>query len=762
MLGVARGASDAEIKRAFRKLAQQWHPDVNQDPEAPGALQGDQRRLPGPERPGAARALRHVRAGRRGRRRAPAAPGSRASAASPTSSMRSSVARPVAATPRRGRPQPGADLRYDLRITFEEAVKGTEKEIEFRVLQRCETCSRQRRQARHRARSPAPSARAAARSAACARRCSARWSTSAPARAAGARARSSRRPATRARATAGPERKRTLRVTIPAGIDEGHQIRLTNEGEVGPRGGPPGSLYVAVHVAPARRRLKRDGHRAVLRGRRSRIAQAALGTRITVPDRRWRRGGRDQGRHPARHRDPAARQGRARTCAAARAATCTCSSMWPCRPSSPRSSASCSRPTPRSPARRSGGGGPAREARPVVAGAGGAWLELAVEADLEAVEAVSEILGRVASGGTTVEPAFDLVEEGLGARVDPTRPATVRGYVPARDAAAAEAAAAEVAEALGHLQAFGLRTIGDLRTRIVHEEDWADAWKAYFPVLRVGRRLVIRPTWRRHRRQPDDVVLAHGPGHGLRDRAAPDDAAVPGRARAAGRRGGAGRRARPRRRLRLGHPGHRRRCASAPTAALGVDTDPIAIEATAGQRPAQRPRPGASGPASAACRQRRAAVRRRPGQPHRRRPGAARAAAPSDELRPGGTLLASGIFIDREAEVRAAFEAAGLVVGERDRGRGVGRARGRAGLTRAVDRAPRPSRRTIGRDARQPLPGPAGGPHHPGHQPVPAVDPAAVHAAHPAGDGRVGEPGRARRCCGPSRTARSSSGPAWP
>ena len=85
----------------------------------------------------------------------------------------------------------------------------------------------------------------------------------------------------------------------------------------------------------------------------------------------------------------------------------------------------------------------------------GAWLELSVEADLEAVEAVSEILGRVASGGTTVEPAFDLVDEGLGARVDPTRPATVRGYVPADDAGIAEAATLEVGEALGHLQAFG-------------------------------------------------------------------------------------------------------------------------------------------------------------------------------------------------------------------------------------------------------------------------------------------------------------------
>ena len=111
----------------------------------------------------------------------------------------------------------------------------------------------------------------------------------------------------------------------------------------------------------------------------------------------------------------------------------------------------------------------------------GAWLELSVEADVEAVEAISEILGRAAPGGVVVEPAFELVEEGLGARIDPTRPATVRAYLPARDPAAAEAEAASIADALGHLQAFGLRPIGELRTRIVHEADWAERLEGVLP-----------------------------------------------------------------------------------------------------------------------------------------------------------------------------------------------------------------------------------------------------------------------------------------
>ena len=65
--------------------------------------------------------------------------------------------------------------------------------------------------------------------------------------------------------------------------------------------------------------------------------------------------------------------------------------------------------------------------------------------------------------------------------------------------AAVDAAVDRVRRALGHLQAFELRPIGELHTRVVHEEDWAEAWKEHFPVLRVGRRLVIRPTWREHR-----------------------------------------------------------------------------------------------------------------------------------------------------------------------------------------------------------------------------------------------------------------------
>jgi molecular chaperone DnaJ len=76
------------------------------------------------------------------------------------------------------------------------------------------------------------------------------------------------------------ERKRTLRVTIPAGIDDGHQVRLTGEGEAAPRGGTPGNLYVVTHVAehPV---LKRDGAELYEELRLS-ITQAALGAEVPI------------------------------------------------------------------------------------------------------------------------------------------------------------------------------------------------------------------------------------------------------------------------------------------------------------------------------------------------------------------------------------------------------------------------------------------------------------------------------------------------
>jgi ribosomal protein L11 methyltransferase len=290
------------------------------------------------------------------------------------------------------------------------------------------------------------------------------------------------------------------------------------------------------------------------------------------------------------------------------------------------------------------------------------WVEISVEADAEAVEAVSEILGRVAPTGTSVEPGFELVDEGLGARVDTTRPAIVRAYVEANDPVAVERTVEEVTQALGHLQAFDLRPIGEVTTRLVDEADWAEEWKRHFPVLRVGRRLVIRPTWRRHRAAGDEVVLALDPGMAFGTGLHPTTRlCLAALEQLADRGGAAGRRI-----LDVG-------CGSGILAiagvrlgaisALGVDTDPLAIEATTANarrnRLARRIRaregslPTGEGPFEIILANLIASLLVRLA-------GDLRA-----ELAPGGTLLASGIFVDREAEVREALGTASLRVTDR-------------------------------------------------------------------------------------------------
>jgi molecular chaperone DnaJ len=276
VLGVERNASEAEIKRAYRKLAQQWHPDVNPDPSAHDRfteINEAYQVLSDPDR-----RQRYDMFGVAGLGGA----GTGFEGFGGFSDIFDAFfgGGAGATSARRGRPQPGADLRYDLRITFEEAVKGTDKEIEFSVLQRCETCG---------GNGAAPGTEAVTCS-----QCSGRGEvrtvrqtmlgqmvnvTTCP------RCRGEGRivehPCETCRGDGRTERRRTLQVSIPPGIDEGHQIRLSNEGEVGPRGGPAGSLYVAVHVQP-HPELKREGTELFYEATIS-IAQAALGTRIRVP-----------------------------------------------------------------------------------------------------------------------------------------------------------------------------------------------------------------------------------------------------------------------------------------------------------------------------------------------------------------------------------------------------------------------------------------------------------------------------------------------
>ena len=130
------------------------------------------------------------------------------------------------------------------------------------------------------------------------------------------------------------------------------------------------------------------------------------------------------------------------------------------------------------------------------------WLEIAVPAHAEAVEAVSEILSRVGYNGIAVEVPL---EGGRGADH------TVKAYL--IEDADAFAKVSDVRDALGHLQAFGLGPIGELTARVVDDKDWLESWKAEFVPIHVGA-FVVRPTWSEPAGDAVELVLDPGMAFG--------------------------------------------------------------------------------------------------------------------------------------------------------------------------------------------------------------------------------------------------------
>ena len=276
ILGVPRSASDAEVKRAFRKLAQQWHPDINTDPNADDRFKEINEAyqvLSDPQRRQAYDLF--GRAGASGD-----SFGGFQTGFGGFGDLFDAFFGAGASGTRRGRPPAGSDLRYDLRISFEESIRGTEKEIEFHSLDRCETCGGSGAEP-----GTSPTTCPQCNGSGEVRQVRSTMlgqmiNVSACPRCRGL----GRIVETPCKTCAGEgrvEHKRTLRITVPAGIDEGHQIRLSGEGEAGPRGGAPGNLYVMVHVEPHPSLRRRESE--LYYDLNVSMTQAALGAKVTVP-----------------------------------------------------------------------------------------------------------------------------------------------------------------------------------------------------------------------------------------------------------------------------------------------------------------------------------------------------------------------------------------------------------------------------------------------------------------------------------------------
>jgi molecular chaperone DnaJ len=279
ILGVARNASPEELKQAFRKLARQFHPDVNKSPDAEEQFKEINEAfavLSDPEKRAAYDRYGH--AGVRG-------------AGQDINVDFSNFADIIedffgfggfGRSQQRSRnvPRRGADLQYKVELTFEQAVFGVEKEIEITRDEVCSTCygngaepgtspnrcatcqgSGEVRQVRQTllgsmvqvTTCPTCNGRGEVISSPC-HTCSGR----------------------------GLERKtRSKTVSIPAGVDSGNQIRLAGEGQPGINGGPNGNLYLMVEVKQ-HQYFRRKGN-DILLDLRINVAQASLGADVQVP-----------------------------------------------------------------------------------------------------------------------------------------------------------------------------------------------------------------------------------------------------------------------------------------------------------------------------------------------------------------------------------------------------------------------------------------------------------------------------------------------
>ncbi|MEK7406702.1 MAG: molecular chaperone DnaJ [Acidobacteriota bacterium] len=276
VLGISRGASEQELKSAYRKMALKYHPDRNagdkqaeerfkEAAEAYGVLSDPQKRTV------------YDQYGRQGLAGA-AAPDFDPTVFSDFSDILGDLfgfGDLFSGGRRRARPRRGEDVRYDLGVSFGDAVRGLSAEIQIPRQEACYRCNGKGAE-------PAdlitcPACRGRGERVFQQGFLSIRQTCSQ----CGGSGHSARKPCGQCRGNGYLRTEEKLKVGIPPGVDTGTHLRLTGKGQPGSHGGPPGDLYVVLSVEehPFFERQENDLHCTIPIS----VAQAALGAEIEVP-----------------------------------------------------------------------------------------------------------------------------------------------------------------------------------------------------------------------------------------------------------------------------------------------------------------------------------------------------------------------------------------------------------------------------------------------------------------------------------------------
>jgi molecular chaperone DnaJ len=277
VLGVARQASPEELKRAFRKIAMDSHPDRN-----PGDTVAAERFkeaseaytvLSDPERRRSYDLFGHSAVGAGG----PAVDFSDMPFADIFDTF---FGGGFGGRGRRERSNRGDDLRYDLTITFEESFTGVEKEIDVARPVTCDRCSGSGAEPGT-GQETCPGCGGSGQIRRAAQSFFGQVVTTLTCPTCGGAGRIIKHPCAVCRGQGRVQKTKRLAIKVPAGVDMGSQIRISGEGQAGVRGGPPGDLYVVIRVKPHQQLARHE--QDIVYELRINLVQAALGDRIEIP-----------------------------------------------------------------------------------------------------------------------------------------------------------------------------------------------------------------------------------------------------------------------------------------------------------------------------------------------------------------------------------------------------------------------------------------------------------------------------------------------
>ena len=279
LLGISKGADEKAIKRAYKKLAMQYHPDRTKGDKAKEEkfkeiqeayeILGDKEKRAAYDQYGHA-AFEQGGMGGGGF-------GGGFSGAD-FGDIFGDMFGDIFGGSGRGRQRVvrGEDLRYDIQITLEEAVKGTTKDIQINTLAHCDSCDGSGAEKGSKVET-CPSCHGSGR----VRRQQGFFVTEAICPTCHGSGKKIEKPCKSCHGEGRVHKKKSLSVKIPAGVDTGNQLRLSGEGAAGENGAPAGDLYVVIHVKE-HHIFERDGNNLYCEVPIS-FSMAALGGEIEVP-----------------------------------------------------------------------------------------------------------------------------------------------------------------------------------------------------------------------------------------------------------------------------------------------------------------------------------------------------------------------------------------------------------------------------------------------------------------------------------------------